>query len=80
LTPCCGLEVQKPTQSLKTVKDPGNTFDLNLKWARTIPSGIKKIIMGYSYRPHSRVSTLRRGLYKYPMQNILRTAKFLSII
>jgi hypothetical protein len=38
LTPCCGLEVHKPTQALKSVKDPDNTFDLNLKWARTLPS------------------------------------------
>jgi hypothetical protein len=38
LTPCCGLEVQKPTQALKSVKDPGNTFDLNPNWARTLPS------------------------------------------
>jgi hypothetical protein len=37
LTPCCGLEVQKPTQALKSVKGPGNTFDLNPKWARTLP-------------------------------------------
>jgi hypothetical protein len=33
--------VQKPTQALKTVKGPGNTFELNPKWARTIPSEIK---------------------------------------
>jgi hypothetical protein len=32
LTPCCGLEVQKPTQALKSVKGPGNTFDINPKW------------------------------------------------
>ena len=38
LTPYCGLEVQKPTQALKSVKDPGNTFDLNPKWSRTLPS------------------------------------------
>jgi hypothetical protein len=38
LTPCCGLEVQKPTQALKSVKDAGNTFDVNPKWARTLPS------------------------------------------
>jgi hypothetical protein len=38
LTPCCGLEVQKPTQTLKSVKGPGNTFDINPKWARTLPS------------------------------------------
>ena len=38
LTHSCGLEVQKPNQALKSVKDPGNTFDLNPKWARTLPS------------------------------------------
>jgi hypothetical protein len=38
LTPCCGLEVQKPTHALKTVKEPGNTFALNPKWATTLPS------------------------------------------
>jgi hypothetical protein len=38
LTHCCGLEVQKPTQALKSVKGPGNTFDWNTKWSRTLPS------------------------------------------
>jgi hypothetical protein len=38
LTPCCGLEVQNPTQALKSFKDPVNTFDLNSKWERTLPS------------------------------------------
>jgi hypothetical protein len=38
LTHSCGLEVQKPNQALKSVKDPGNTFDLNPKWSRTLPS------------------------------------------
>jgi hypothetical protein len=38
LTPCCGLEVQKPTQALKSVKGPGNTVDRNPKWSRTLPS------------------------------------------
>jgi hypothetical protein len=33
-----GLEVQKPTQALRSVKDPGNTFDLNPKWSGTLPS------------------------------------------
>ena len=37
-TPCCGFEVQKPTQALKSFKDTGNTFDLNPKWSRTLPS------------------------------------------
>jgi hypothetical protein len=40
LTPCCGLEVQKPTQALKSVKGLGNTLDLNPKpkWSRNLPS------------------------------------------
>jgi hypothetical protein len=38
LTPYCGLEVQKPTQVLKSVKGLGITFDLNSKWSRTLPS------------------------------------------
>jgi hypothetical protein len=38
LTPYCGFEVQKPTQALKSVKGPGNTFALNPKWSRTLPS------------------------------------------
>jgi hypothetical protein len=32
-----GLEVQNPTQALKSVKSPGNTFDINPKWSRTLP-------------------------------------------
>jgi hypothetical protein len=36
--PCCGLEVQKPTQALKSVKGPCNTFKRNPKWSRTLPS------------------------------------------
>ena len=38
LTPCCGLEVQKTTQALQSVKGPGNTFDWHPKWSRTLPS------------------------------------------
>jgi hypothetical protein len=38
LTPYCRLEVQKTIQALKSVKDPSNTFDLNPKWSRTLPS------------------------------------------
>jgi hypothetical protein len=30
--------MQKPTQALESVNGPGNTFDLNPKWARTLPS------------------------------------------
>jgi hypothetical protein len=29
LKPYCGLEVQNPAQALKSVKGPGNTFDIN---------------------------------------------------
>ena len=32
LIPCCGLEVQYPTSVLKSVKDPGNTFNLAKGW------------------------------------------------
>jgi hypothetical protein len=38
LTPCCGLEVQNPTLTLKTVKGMGITFELNPRWERTLPS------------------------------------------
>jgi hypothetical protein len=38
LTPCCGLEVRKPTQVFTSVKDLGNIFDLNPKWTRTLPA------------------------------------------
>jgi hypothetical protein len=34
----CGLEVQKPTQSLKSVKGPGNRFYSNPSWARILLS------------------------------------------
>jgi hypothetical protein len=37
LTPCCGLEVQKPTHALQSLKGPGNTFDRNPKWSKTLP-------------------------------------------
>jgi hypothetical protein len=33
-----GVDVQKHTQALKSVEDPGNTFDLKSKWTRTLPS------------------------------------------
>jgi hypothetical protein len=32
--------VQKPIQALRSFNGQGNTFDLNLKWARTLPLGI----------------------------------------
>jgi hypothetical protein len=30
--------VQKPTHALQSVYGSGNTFDINPKWARTLPS------------------------------------------
>jgi hypothetical protein len=30
--------VQNLNQAVKSVKDPGNTFDINPKWERTFPS------------------------------------------
>jgi len=63
LTPCCGFEVQKPTQALRSVKGPGNTFDLNPKWARTLPFGI------YFSWDIDRAFD-RKKLNKYPMKNI----------
>jgi hypothetical protein len=38
LTPYCGLEVQKSTQALQSVKGPGYAFDLIPMWGRTMPS------------------------------------------
>jgi hypothetical protein len=38
LTPCCGLEVKKSTQALKSGKDPDNTLDLIPRWTRILPS------------------------------------------
>jgi hypothetical protein len=32
------LEVQNPTQALKSVESPCYTFDLNPEWGRTVPS------------------------------------------
>ena len=40
LIPCCGFDLQNPAQALKSGKGPGNTFDLNPRWARTLPLGI----------------------------------------
>jgi hypothetical protein len=34
LTPYCGLEVQKPPQTLQSVKGPDNTFEKKTKWAK----------------------------------------------
>ena len=33
-----GLRCRNPTQSLKSIKDPGNIFDLHCKWTGTSPS------------------------------------------
>jgi hypothetical protein len=55
LTPCCGLEVHYPTYSFTSVKDPGNTFNLNPKWARTLPSLIYFSWVIYRVPPNSKV-------------------------
>jgi hypothetical protein len=66
LTPCCGLQVQKPTQALKSVKDPGNTFDINHTWSRTLPSLIYFLWV------------MEGGLYKYPTKKYIKDGKFLD--
>jgi len=56
LTPCCGLEVQKPTQGPKSVKGPENTFELNLKWARTLSSFIYfSLVIDRDPPPHKKI-------------------------
>jgi hypothetical protein len=72
LTPYCGLEVQKPTQALQSVKGPGNTFDLGgfLHLKPTAGCQISTLIFDKKI--------MGGCLYKYSMKNILKTAKFLS--
>jgi hypothetical protein len=81
LTPCCGLEVHNPTHAIKSVKGPRNTFDLNPKWSRTLPSLIYfswDIYRDLQYQLwYLKKNIMEGGLYKYSMKNILRTAKFL---
>jgi hypothetical protein len=77
LKPCCGLDVHYPTQALESVKDPGNIFDLNPKWARTFPSLLYFSWVIYRVPPNKIVEG---GLYKYPMKNISRKAKFLPTL
>jgi hypothetical protein len=57
-TPNCGLEVQKPTQALQSVKGPGNTFDIIPKWSRTLPSLIYFSWNIYRDPPRSWVSDI----------------------
>ena len=45
MTSCGDFEVLNPTQALKCVKDPGNSFDLNSKWFSTLPLGILQGIL-----------------------------------
>jgi hypothetical protein len=46
MKPYCGLEVQKPTQALKSVKGPGNTFDINHKFVKNF-AVLNIFFMGY---------------------------------
>ena len=50
-----GLEVQKHTQALKSVKGPGNTFDLSPKWARILLLVILQEIFIDSTHPISKL-------------------------
>ena len=59
LTPCCGLEVQKPTQALKSVKGTGNTFDWNPKWSRTLPS-----LIYYSWNIYRDAPSIKKIKYQ----------------
>jgi hypothetical protein len=45
--------MQKPTQALMSVKGLSNTFDLNTKWARTLPF---EILYGIFIEPPSNCS------------------------
>ena len=75
LTPCCGLEVQKPTQALKSVKGPGNTFDLNLKWARTLPSFIENPLPQKTFKYQSSYLTPCCGLEVQKPTQVLKSVK-----
>jgi hypothetical protein len=72
LTTCCGLEVQKPTQALKSVKGPGNTFDWNSKWSGTVPSLIYFSWDIYRWvsapQAHSRVSNINIDIRFFYME------------
>ena len=56
--------MQKPTQALNSVKDQGNTFDLNPKWARTLPSLIYFSLIIYRVHPKSKYQSSISGQLK----------------
>jgi hypothetical protein len=58
------FEVQKPTQAFKSVKEPGNTFDLNPKWARTLPSLIYFAWVIYRFPHKSKYQSIISGQLK----------------
>ena len=64
LTSCCGLEVQNPTQALKSVKGLGKILDLNPMWERTLPSfgnfawDIYRVPSPNFFSPNIKVDTL----------------------
>jgi hypothetical protein len=62
LTLCCGLEVQIPTQALRSFK--GNTFDLNPKWSRTLPSLTEVPGWVSATQTHSRVSNINVDIWR----------------
>jgi hypothetical protein len=66
----CGLEVQKPTQALQSVKGQDNTLDWHPKWTRTLPS-----LIYFSYDinrdPHSKkISNIKFDIW-HPAVGIL---------
>jgi hypothetical protein len=53
LTLCFGLEVQKTTQALKSVKGPGNSFDLIKPQLVKNFAVLNIFVIGYLKRPPS---------------------------
>jgi hypothetical protein len=49
LTPYCGLQVQKPTQALKSVKGPGNTLGGFLHLKPTVGCQISTLIFEFVF-------------------------------
>jgi hypothetical protein len=77
LTLCCGVEVQKPTQELMSVKHPENTFDFGVS-VKGIARAFNRLkcLGGFLHLKPTvgcQISTLifeknfmEGGLYKYP--------------
>jgi hypothetical protein len=55
--------VQKPTQTLASVKGPGNTFPLCSKWARTLPPLIYCSWDIYRYHPFTKKNQISKLIF-----------------